>query len=74
MPNSTAVRGFDVTYDVLLRLASAQESLCFYQRRMALPNMWRINSTMSKGLLVGFINKAIYILAYDKDLNLKVVQ
>jgi LysM repeat protein/ABC-type branched-subunit amino acid transport system substrate-binding protein len=73
VPNRYAVRGFDVTYDVLLRLASADDlysSLGQEGTTQYVENKFDYDP----GSTGGFANKAIYIMAYDKDLNLKVVQ
>ena len=73
VPNRYAVRGFDVTYDILLRLASASDlasSLSEEGTTQYVENKFDYDPNSTGG----FTNKAIYILSYDKDLNLKVVQ
>ncbi len=73
VPNTYAVRGFDVTYDVLLRLASSQDLYTSIAKEGAtqyVENKFEYERRPAGG----FQNKAIYIMAYDKDLNLKVVQ
>lgn len=73
VPNRFAVRGFDVTYDVLLRLASAPDlytSLNEEGTTQYVENKFDYDRRPSGG----YMNKAVYILAYDKDLNLKVVR
>ena len=73
LPNKYAVRGFDVTYDVLLRLATADD---VYDATNAafeteyLENKFRY----SKKLLSGYQNRAAYILKYTKDLKFDVVK
>ena len=73
VPNRYAVRGFDVTYDVLLRLASAEDlysSLSEEGTTQYVENKFQYVARPTGG----FQNKAIYILAYDKDMNLNVVR
>lgn len=73
VPNRYAVRGFDVTYDVLLRLASSDHfraSLDEEGTTQYVEN--KFNYTRNQ--TAGFQNQAVYIMAYDKDLNLKVVR
>ncbi|NJY63910.1 LysM peptidoglycan-binding domain-containing protein [Salinimicrobium sp. CDJ15-81-2] len=72
-PNRFAVRGFDVTYDVLLRLASAEDLYASINEEgttQYVENKFDYDHRPGGG----YMNKAIYILAYDRDLNLKVVQ
>lgn len=73
VPNRYAVRGFDVTYDILLRLASAEDlytSLSEEGTTQYVENKFEYVARPTGG----FQNKAIYILAYDKDMNLNVVR
>lgn len=72
VPNRYAVRGFDVTYDVLLRLASA-ENLYQSLEKPGTTQYVENKFDYEKAASGGFHNKAVYILAYDKDLNLKQV-
>lgn len=73
VPNRYAVRGFDITYDILLRLASAGDLISSLNEEgttQYVENKFDYDPKATGG----FTNKAIYIMAYDKDLNLKVVQ
>ena len=73
VPNTYAVRGFDVTYDLLLRLASSEDlysSLNEEGTTQYVENKFNYETKLSGG----YQNKAIYIMAYDRDLNLKVVR
>ncbi|QNJ98317.1 LysM peptidoglycan-binding domain-containing protein [Constantimarinum furrinae] len=73
LPNKYAVRGFDVTYDVLLRLASADD---VYEASSGnieteyIENKFRY----SKKLFSGYQNQAFYIIKFNKDLNFEVVE
>lgn len=73
VPNRYAIRGFDVTYDVLLRLASSDDLRASLEEEgttQYVENKFDYN----KNQMGGFQNKAVYIMAYDKDLNLKIVR
>ena len=72
-PDPAAVRGFDVTYDVLLRLASAEnlyESIKEEGTTQYVENKFSYEHRPNGG----YINNSIYILAYDRNLNLNVVR
>lgn len=72
-PNRYAVRGFDVTYDVLLRLASAEDLFTSINEEgttQYVENKFDYDHRPSGG----YLNKAIYILAYDRNLNLNVMR
>ncbi|WP_029034994.1 LysM peptidoglycan-binding domain-containing protein [Salinimicrobium terrae] len=73
VPDAAAVRGFDVTYDVLLRLASADdlyESIKQDGTTQYVENKFNYEHRPNGG----FINNSVYILAYDRELNLNVVR
>jgi hypothetical protein len=73
LPNRFAVRGFDVTYDVLLRLAAEgnvyDASDDDYETEY-IENKFRYE----KKMFSGFRNNALYILKYNKDLLFEVVK
>lgn len=73
LPNRYAVRGFDITYDVLLRLASADDvydaTNSDYETEYV-ENKFRY----SKRLFAGYQNKAFYIIKYNEDLQFEVVE
>jgi LysM repeat protein/ABC-type branched-subunit amino acid transport system substrate-binding protein len=73
VPNAAAVRGFDVTYDVLLRLASAEN---LYESLKTDSTTQYVENKFSYGIRPdgGYINNSVYILSYGRDLNLKVVR
>ncbi|MEM9681105.1 MAG: peptidoglycan-binding protein, partial [Bacteroidota bacterium] len=68
-PNKYAVRGFDLTLDILLRLASGDN---LYDASSSdieteyIENKFRY----SKKLFGGYVNEAAYVVKYD---NLKIV-
>ncbi len=73
LPNRYAVRGFDITYDVLLRLASADD---IYDATNSdfeteyIENKFRY----TKKLFAGYQNKAFYIIKYNEELQFEVVE
>lgn len=73
VPNTYTIRGFDVTYDILLRLASADDlfsSISENGTTQYIENKFDYEVKPTGG----YQNKAVYILAYDKNLNLKVIR
>ncbi len=73
LPNRFAVRGFDVTYDVLLRLATADDIYEAHDSSIEteyVENKFRY----SKKLFSGYQNNAFYIIRYNKDLEFEVVE
>lgn len=73
LPNRFAVRGFDVTYDVLLRLAANgnvyDASSDDYETEY-IENKFRYR----KKMFSGYTNNAHYILKYNNDLRFEVVE
>lgn len=73
-PNRYATRGFDVTYDVLLRLAStdetAFEAVLPENETVYIENKFHYTKSPSKG----YINQAAYILKYNSELEFEVVE
>lgn len=73
LPNRFAVRGFDVTYDVLLRLATADDVYDAHYSELEteyIENKFRY----TKKMFSGYQNNALYIIRYNKDLQFEVVQ
>lgn len=72
-PNRFAVRGFDVTYDILLRLASADsiyESVESDGETEYIENKFHYE----KKSLSGYTNQSFYILKYNQELQLEIVK
>ena len=69
-PSKYAARGFDITLDVLLRLASSDN---LYEASMdAIETEYVENKfRYSKSLFGGYMNEAVYVVMFD---NLKVVE
>ena len=73
LPNKYAVRGFDITYDILLRLASSED---IYQASDSgfeteyIENKFRY----SKKFMSGYVNNAFYIIKYKEDLQFEVIR
>ena len=68
-PSTFATRGFDVTFDTLMRLSQDQS----YQETADILATEQVNNKFEyyKKADGGFTNKGIYILYYDTDLTIK---
>ncbi len=72
-PNNYAIRGFDVTYDVLLRLASA-ETIYDASRSDIKTEYIENKFQYTFKPLSGYSNNAFYIIKYTSELKLEVVE
>jgi LysM repeat protein len=73
MPNNYAIRGFDVTYDVLLRLANAEtlkEASTSDIKTEYVENKFQYSYKRNSG----YKNQAFYIMKYNNELELEVVE
>jgi hypothetical protein len=73
LPNRFAVRGFDLTYDVVLRLASSEDIFTASKQEFEtqyIENKFRY----SKSLLSGYQNNAFYIIKYQDNLQFQVLE
>ena len=73
LPNHYAVRGFDLTYDILLRLASDDDIYSASDKDFEteyVENKFRYE----KKMFSGYKNNGFYILKYNKDLRFEVVK
>lgn len=73
VPNRYAIRGFDITYDVLLRMASEKDVYDAFNEQIETiytENKFRYIQNKRDG----YVNQAVYILKYTKDLNFEEVQ
>ena len=68
MPSFYATKGFDITYDVLMRLASGDHLKATFQKGAS----YRVESKFnySKQLFETTENKGLFILQYNEDLHL----
>jgi LysM repeat protein len=72
-PNDWAIRGFDIAYDILLRLGTADDlyhSASFEGTTEYVENKF----SYSKKLLGGYCNNATYLIKFDDDLKLTLVE
>ena len=72
-PNKYAIRGFDVTYDILLRLDNAENleeafATDIYTEYIENKFQYIVDSTK------GYTNQAFYIMKYNERLELEVVE
>ena len=73
LPNRFAVRGFDLTYDVILRLASSED--IFTASKQEFETQYIENKfSYSKSLLSGYQNNAFYIIKYQDNLQFQVLE
>jgi len=72
-PNKFAIRGFDVTYDVLLRLASA-ETIFEASRSDIKTEYVENNFQYTFEPQSGYSNNAFYIIKYNSELKLEVLE
>ncbi len=73
LPNRYAIRGFDVTYDVLLRLASEKDiydTVMPESETVYIENKFRYEKSNTQG----YCNEAAYILKYNDELKFEVVE
>lgn len=73
LPNRYAVRGFDVTYDVILRLASADD-MYDASNNDYITEYIENKFHYSKKLFSGYQNNAFYIVKYDENLQFEVIK
>ncbi|MEW7280837.1 LysM peptidoglycan-binding domain-containing protein [Aquimarina sp. 2201CG1-2-11] len=72
-PNNWAVRGFDITYDILMRLGTADDiyhGSSFERTTEYVGNKFNY----SKKELGGYYNKATYLIKFEDDLKLTVIE
>lgn len=73
VPNRFAIRGFDVTYDVLLRMASEKnvyDAILPENETVYIENKFRYEKSDTEG----YCNEAAYILKYNDELKFEVVK
>lgn len=73
LPNRFAVRGFDVTFDVLLRLA-AEGNVYDASNDDFVTEYIENKFRYRKKMFSGYTNNAFYILKYNEDLRFEVVK
>ncbi|MBQ0735725.1 LysM peptidoglycan-binding domain-containing protein [Aquimarina celericrescens] len=72
-PNNWAIRGFDIAYDILMRLGSADDlysGVSFKGTTEYVENKFNYE----KKLLGGYYNNATYLIKFDDDLKLTVAE
>lgn len=73
LPNRYVIRGFDVTYDVILRLASEKniyDAIMPESETVYIENKFRYQKSSTEG----YCNEAAYILKYNDHLKFEVVE
>jgi len=71
-PSKYAIRGFDVTYDALIRIASAKN----LDEGLKLGKSYRISSMFdyNKKMFGSFENRGVFLIQYTKDLNTIILE
>ena len=70
-PNQYASRGFDVTFDVILRLFQEKD---FEDTMKNIASEQSENKFIYRNMNGGNYNAGVYILYYDEDLSIKQAQ
>ncbi len=72
LPSKYAIRGFDVTYDALIRIASAEN----LDEGLKKGKSYRISSIFNydKKLFGSFENKGVFLIQYTKDLDTIILE
>jgi LysM repeat protein len=68
-PNQYAIRGFDVTFDTMLRLSQDQDFISSINKETTSQHENRFD--YEKQVSGAYMNKGVYILYYDTDLTVK---
>ncbi len=71
-PSKYAVRGFDITYDILLRLA-VEDNIYKSLEKKGVTEYVENKFSYHKKIIGGYYNDAVYLMQYDKNLELKVI-
>ena len=69
-PNRYAIRGYDLTMDVLLRLASAEDLYESFEKYPGYTEYYESKFHYMPGSNGGYTNDAVYILKLNKDLTI----
>ena len=72
-PNKYAVRGYDIMYDTLLRLANSDTYMESLENNIATEYIENKFSYVENGIS-GYMNNGIYIMQYGENLTLKPVE
>ena len=73
-PNQYAVRGYDLTLDILLRLASADDLYKSFEEHRGFTEYNENKFFYTKRSEGGFHNQALYIMKFNEDLTLSTVE
>ncbi|HEY9185037.1 MAG TPA: LysM peptidoglycan-binding domain-containing protein [Salegentibacter sp.] len=73
-PNQYAVRGYDLTLDILLRLASAENLYASFEDHLGYTEYNENKFYYIKGDRGGYHNEAVYIMRLNEDLTLSTVE
>lgn len=72
-PNSYAVRGFDITFDALLRSATGRDIFESVEDQKGYTEYVENRFSYQKKLKDGYYNSAVYLLKFEDDLELLIL-
>lgn len=72
-PNAYATRGFDIAFDALLRASSSTDIFRSLSRYKGYTEYVESRFNYTKKSKEGYTNKAVFLIQYDDDLTLKVL-
>ncbi len=72
-PSAYAIRGFDITYDALLRSASASDLFRSLDKIQGTTEYVGNRFNYQKKLINGYFNNAVFLIKYDKELKLTIL-
>jgi len=72
VPSQYVIRGYDLTLDILLRLASAEDLYESFEEHSGFTEYHENKFHYTSKRDGGFYNDAVYIMNMDEELNLKV--
>lgn len=72
-PNAYAIRGFDIAFDAFLRAASSSDIIRSLKRHKGITEYVENRFNYSKKTKDGYVNQGIFLIQFEDDLSLKVL-
>ena len=72
-PSHIAIRGFDLTMDIILRLSLKNDLYDSLENKIIVTQYLENRFRYIRQPKGGYTNDAAYLIQYDKDLNLKIL-
>ncbi len=73
VPNKYAIRGFDVTFDALLRSASAETLKKAFEQQKGATEYVANRFYYHKKMIGGYYNSAVYLIKFKEGLELEII-